>query len=139
MAQRSEHKENQTVGKLLRKNVKLLGLTKPALIDSGSMVSLISVDVLEEALSNGFDVDVLPTLTRKEIGPIFDASGNAMEVFGAVTIEVELEGGLKDNVTFHIIKQSDEILVGMNALERLGVRITISSTDARNRNREDPR
>lgn len=124
------------MGKLLRK--KLLGLTKPALIDSGSMVSLISVDVFEEAPSNGFDVDMLPTLSKKEISSIFDASGNAMKLFGAVSIEVELDDGIKDNVTLNETKRGDEILIGMNALERLGVRITISSSDIKNRTGEDP-
>lgn len=69
-------------------------------------------------------MDALPTLASKEIDTIFDASGKSMEVLGGVTIEVELKRGLRDMVTFHIVRKCDEILLGMNAFQRLGVKVT---------------
>ncbi|VDL84249.1 unnamed protein product [Nippostrongylus brasiliensis] len=52
-----------------------------------------------------------------------------MEILGVVTIDVELEGGREGKVPFHISRQSDELLVGMNALTELGVRISVSCAE----------
>ncbi|XGW05283.1 hypothetical protein V3C99_016006, partial [Haemonchus contortus] len=121
----------ERVGQLMRKKVKLLGMTASALIDSGSMVSIIPITLLEKAQANGFDVDALPTFSAKELGPVYDASGNEMKIVGAVTLEVTLEGGGKDEVTFHITPlPQDEVLLGMNSLQKLGVRISIIGSNA---------
>ncbi|XGW05284.1 hypothetical protein V3C99_016006, partial [Haemonchus contortus] len=106
-------------------------MTASALIDSGSMVSIIPITLLEKAQANGFDVDALPTFSAKELGPVYDASGNEMKIVGAVTLEVTLEGGGKDEVTFHITPlPQDEVLLGMNSLQKLGVRISIIGSNA---------
>ncbi|VDO18951.1 unnamed protein product [Heligmosomoides polygyrus] len=90
------------------------------------MVSIVPVDLLEEAMSNGFDVDSLPTISGTDIGPVFDASGNQMEILGAVTIDVEQEGGSKAKVPIHMSRQNDEVLVGMYGSGQFGVRISVS-------------
>ncbi|VDL65430.1 unnamed protein product, partial [Nippostrongylus brasiliensis] len=125
----SENTSTERVGKLVRKNLRLLGLVAPALIDSGSMVSIIPVGLLEKAQKRGFDVDSLETISHLDIDPLFDASDNQMEILGAVVINVELENGRSGLVTFHITRQfQDEVLLGMNALEKLGVQIVVSQS-----------
>ncbi|VDL80563.1 unnamed protein product [Nippostrongylus brasiliensis] len=50
-----------------------------------------------------------------------------MDFLGAVKIKVELEGGKGSEVAFHITDVRDkEILIGTNALEGLGVQVTMS-------------
>ncbi|XGW18167.1 hypothetical protein V3C99_002633 [Haemonchus contortus] len=107
-------------------------MTASALIDSGSMASIIPITLLEKAQANGYDVDALFTFSAKEVGPVYDASaGNEMKIVGAVTLEVTLDGGGEDKVTFHITPLSqDEVLLGMNSLQKLGVRISIIGSDA---------
>ncbi|KAK6049424.1 hypothetical protein COOONC_13071, partial [Cooperia oncophora] len=59
--------------------------------------------------------------------PVYDASGNRMEFMGAVKITVELEGGRKAKVSFHIMDVNEkEILLGTNSLDQLGVNVHIS-------------
>uniref|UniRef100_A0A7I5E5B3 RNA-directed DNA polymerase n=1 Tax=Haemonchus contortus TaxID=6289 RepID=A0A7I5E5B3_HAECO len=124
----SRREDAQAIGKLMRRNIRLLGLTAPALIDSGSMVSIIPINLLEKAQEKGYEVDTLPTLTESEVGPVYDASGNEMEIVGAVTVEAELEGGRRTKLVLHITPlPQDEVLLGMNALEKLGVQISITN------------
>lgn len=102
------------MGGLIRRNLNLLGFVAPALIDSGSMVSIIPIGLLEKAQRRGFDVDSLATTSSREISPLFDASDNQIDVLGAVEIDAELEGGRKALVTFHITNQfQNEVLLGM--------------------------
>ncbi|EYC34973.1 hypothetical protein Y032_1220g3764 [Ancylostoma ceylanicum] len=57
--------------------------------------------------------------------PVYDASGNRMTFLGAVKIWVELEGGKKSEVAFHISDvKDDDILIGTNSLKELGVQLT---------------
>lgn len=73
----------------------------------------------------GFNIDALPSLAYKEIVSILDALGNSTEVLGCVTFKTELREELR-NVMIHIVRTSDEILLGMNALRRLRVEVTIN-------------
>uniref|UniRef100_A0A7I4YW91 Gag-pol polyprotein n=1 Tax=Haemonchus contortus TaxID=6289 RepID=A0A7I4YW91_HAECO len=124
----SRREDAQAIGKLMRRNIRLLGLTAPALIDSGSMVSIIPINLLEKAQEKGYEVDTLPTITESEVGPVYDASGNEMERVGAVTAEAELEGGRRTKLVLHIMPlPQDEVLSGMNALAKPGVQISITN------------
>ncbi|VDL84828.1 unnamed protein product [Nippostrongylus brasiliensis] len=97
------------------------------LLDTGSMISIIPVGLLAAAQGKGYDVDALEVAPRKEMIPVFDASGKRMDFLGAVKIKVELEGGKGSEVAFHIPDMNDkEILRCTNALEGLGVRVTMS-------------
>ncbi|VDO81611.1 unnamed protein product [Haemonchus placei] len=87
------------------------------------MVSIIPISLLEKAQEKGYDVDTLPILTESEVGPVYDASGNEMEIVEAVTVEAELEGGRRSKLVLHITPlPQDEVLLGMNALKKLGNR-----------------
>ncbi|KAL6726279.1 hypothetical protein Aduo_008267 [Ancylostoma duodenale] len=58
--------------------------------------------------------------------PLYDASGNRMTFLGAVKVRVEMEGGKKSEVAFHISDvKDDDILLGTNSLNELGVQLTL--------------
>ncbi|KAL6724072.1 hypothetical protein Aduo_019005 [Ancylostoma duodenale] len=58
--------------------------------------------------------------------PVCDASGNRMTFLGAVKVRVELEGGKKSEVAFHISDvKDDDILLGTISLKELGVQLTL--------------
>ncbi|EYC11418.1 hypothetical protein Y032_0050g1903 [Ancylostoma ceylanicum] len=121
-------KERELVGKRTVVQARLMGKEIPALLDTGSMISIIPIKVLEEAQKRGYDVDALEVLSSNSKG-IYDASNNEMTFLGAVRIEVQLQGGSKQAVAFHISKEDDEeILIGTNALENLGVSVMIEGT-----------
>ncbi|KAL6737822.1 hypothetical protein Aduo_011434 [Ancylostoma duodenale] len=62
--------------------------------------------------------------------PVYDASNNRMNIVGVVRIPVELVGGLTSEVEFHITPQDqNEVLLGMNALESLGVSIAVTNQE----------
>ncbi|VDP02988.1 unnamed protein product [Heligmosomoides polygyrus] len=106
--------------------VKLLGGSNAALLDTGSMISIIPLGVLVRAKQKGFDIDSLEPIDKKEIEPVFDASNNPMVFLGAVRIDVQLEEGPRASVAFHIAKgEEDEILLGTNALPSLGVQLSL--------------
>ncbi|KHJ87064.1 hypothetical protein OESDEN_13169, partial [Oesophagostomum dentatum] len=62
---------------------KLLGGTTPALLDTGSMISIVPLDVLVRAYNRGFDIDSIEPIPKEEIDPVFDASNNPMSFLGA--------------------------------------------------------
>ncbi|VDO71858.1 unnamed protein product [Heligmosomoides polygyrus] len=99
--------------------------------DTGSMISIIPVSLLAAAQKSGFDVDALEVVPESNMIPVYDASGNRMEFLGAVKMKVEIEGGKGTEVAFHISDVKDEeILLGTNALERLGIHIVLSPENA---------
>ncbi|VDL70758.1 unnamed protein product [Nippostrongylus brasiliensis] len=104
----------------------LLGGSNQALLDTGSMISIIPLGVLVKAKRRGFDIDSLEPIDKKEIEPVFDASNNPMTFLGAVRIKVQLVGGPCAAVAFHTAKVDDnEILIGTNALPSLGVKLSL--------------
>ncbi|KHJ99572.1 zinc knuckle [Oesophagostomum dentatum] len=93
-----------------------------ALMDTGSMISIVPVGVLVRAKKRGFDIDSLEVLPEKEMEPICDASGRRMKFLGAVKTAVALEQGKKNEVAFYILdSNSNKIVLGTNSLEDLGV------------------
>ncbi|KAK6017783.1 zinc knuckle, partial [Ostertagia ostertagi] len=94
------------VGGRVVKQVTLLGSKNPALIDTGSMVSVIPVEILAKAQNRGIDVDALKLTEKSQLAPVFDASDRRMRFLGAVHIETELEGGNRGFVPFHISSKS---------------------------------
>ncbi|KAK6019494.1 hypothetical protein OSTOST_14870 [Ostertagia ostertagi] len=117
--------------------VRLLNGENPALIDTGSMISIVPVEVLGKAKDRGFDVDTLKLVEKSQLAPVFDASENKMEFLGAVFIETELEGGNRCVVPFHISPAKDEeLILGTNALSRLGVEVSIVRNEVEGNRRE---
>ncbi|RCN29073.1 zinc knuckle, partial [Ancylostoma caninum] len=125
---REDREKVKRIGSLVFGTVRLLGGEVKGMIDSGSMISLIPLWVLENAHIRGYDVDSLPSQGPGQVDPVYDASNNRMNIVGVVRIPVELVGGLSSEVEFHITPQDqNEVLLGMNALESLGVSIAVTN------------
>ncbi|EYC06194.1 hypothetical protein Y032_0077g1084 [Ancylostoma ceylanicum] len=111
------------VGKRTMVQVRLMDKEVPAVLDTGSMISVVPVRILEDAQKRGYDVDKLKILKTRS--KVYDASNNAMAFIGAVRIDVEVEGQ-KRAVAFHVSRDDEnELLLGTNALEDLGVKVVI--------------
>ncbi|KAK6025353.1 zinc knuckle [Ostertagia ostertagi] len=114
------------VGRKLTAWVSALNERVPALIDTGSMVSIVSIGLLAKAQDNGFDVDSLRVIDREALNPVFDASGSRMQFLGGVVIVVKIDGGTESEIAFYISKEKGQkILLGTNALQKLGVQIKL--------------
>ncbi|KAK6044780.1 zinc knuckle [Cooperia oncophora] len=115
------------IGEICSAWVNMLSARVRAVLDTGSMISIVPIAVLAQAQRSGFDVDSLEMISNSDMVPVYDASGNRMEFMGAVKITVELEGGRKAKVSFHIMDVNEkEILLGTNSLDQLGVNVHIS-------------
>ncbi|KAK6044692.1 zinc knuckle, partial [Cooperia oncophora] len=126
------------IGDRVIASLNLLDRTAPALIDTGSMISIIPVGVLAKAQDNGYDVDALQLIEQDRLSPVFDASDNRMNFLGAVIIEAELHEGNRCKVAFHISKKKEEeIILGTNALADLGVGISIARKGGSPREQSD--
>ncbi|KAK6016362.1 zinc knuckle [Ostertagia ostertagi] len=123
--------ETLLVGRTVSVKAKLLDMSVPAILDTGSMISIMPVGVLARAKKSGFDVDSLEMVPRESMVPVCDASGNSMAFLGAVKVNIELEGGDSGEVAFHISDMKEgELLLGTNALEKLGVRVMLTPKEA---------
>ncbi|KAL6723285.1 hypothetical protein ANCDUO_10410 [Ancylostoma duodenale] len=118
------------IGRKVSVWAKLLDARVPALLDAGSMISMVPVGVLIRAKCRGFDVDCLEVIPEKEMESVYDASNHKMEFLGVVKITAELENLSEKELASHIRDSSDdEILLGTNSLEELGVQLTVSRTE----------
>ncbi|KAL6743019.1 hypothetical protein Aduo_016106 [Ancylostoma duodenale] len=113
---------NELLGVQTLATVELLGLKRRALLDSGSQVSILPLELLLTAQSSGFDLDAdVEEIPQLEHPPIYDASGNRMNFKGAVRLSMRLKNGPRKRVAFLMIKGSEERLVlGTNILGMLG-------------------
>ncbi|VDL77922.1 unnamed protein product, partial [Nippostrongylus brasiliensis] len=120
---------NDLVGEKMVATVKVLGTVEKALLDTGSMISIVPVEVLARARDRKIDIDALKFLEKSKLTSVHDASGNRMDFLGAVYLEVEVEGGSRDTVAFHVSATKDEeLIIGTNALQRLGVELTVKGS-----------
>lgn len=95
--------------------LKLLDVLVSALLDKGSMMSIVPVDVLIGAKNRGFGVDCSEVIVEEEMETVYGAFNHKMEFIGAVKISVELEESRKNEVAFHILDSSDNgILIVTN-------------------------
>ncbi|KAK6025952.1 zinc knuckle [Ostertagia ostertagi] len=119
-------KRSALIGDRVVVSINLLDRENQALVDTGSMISILPVDILRKAQDSGYDVDALELVEESSLSPVFDASGNRMHFLGAVIVETELHGGNRERVAFHISKgKEEEIILGTNALGRLGIEVSI--------------
>ncbi|KAK6016205.1 zinc knuckle, partial [Ostertagia ostertagi] len=117
---------DELVGGRFVKELSMLGGSYPALIDTGSMISVVPVNILAKAQDKGVNVDALRLVENSQLTPVFDASNKRMAFLGAVYVEAELEGGNPGLVPFHISpSRNDEIILGTNALSKLGVKVSV--------------
>ncbi|CAJ0606662.1 unnamed protein product [Cylicocyclus nassatus] len=118
------------VGEKCAAQISMLNLQVPAILDTGSMISIVPVGVLARAKKAGYDVDVLEVIPDRKLNPVYDASTNRMNFLGAVKVPVKLEGGKKSIVAFHISDvKDDDVLIGTNALAALGVDIILKTEE----------
>ncbi|KAK5976066.1 hypothetical protein GCK32_013968 [Trichostrongylus colubriformis] len=107
-----------------------LGLELPAMIDTGSQLTIMPLSFLLKAREAGGDMDTLCKEVKAEQLEVFDVSGNQMDFLGCMETKMELVGGNRGIIQMHIKRLRDEVvLLRINALEVLGVKITISSTN----------
>ncbi|XGW23594.1 hypothetical protein V3C99_005654, partial [Haemonchus contortus] len=105
-----------------------LGLELPAMIDTGSQLTIMPLSFLLKAKKAGADVDTLCKEVKSRDMEVFDASGNLMSFLGCMETELKLLGGGTSLVQMHVKRLKDEVLLlGTNALEALGIRILIST------------
>ncbi|EYC23518.1 hypothetical protein Y032_0015g2696 [Ancylostoma ceylanicum] len=124
----NEIDQSDMIGKRFLTGIGILGNETEALIDTASMVSIMSLGVLKDAQQRGINVDALERIENDRIKPVYDASNNKMKFLGAVYVDVVLKRGMKSRVPFHISQEKGcEVLLGTNALNNLGVSIKISA------------
>ncbi|KHJ79202.1 hypothetical protein OESDEN_21158 [Oesophagostomum dentatum] len=117
------------LGEKLQAWAKLTDMRVPAMLDTGSMISIIPVGPIAQARGKGYDVESLKLVEGREMVPVCDASGNLMKFLGAVKMEVELENGRKSLVAFHIADTCEkEVLLGTNSLRDLGIEVVIGKS-----------
>ncbi|KAK6055522.1 zinc knuckle [Cooperia oncophora] len=107
-ARRKRSDDSDLIGKRIMVPVRLLGDRCTALVDTGSMISIIPLKVLAKAQDRGWDVDSLKVVPKSRLKPVFDASNKRMDFVGAVHIEVEMDSGNTEMIAFHISRGQDE-------------------------------
>ncbi|EYB97728.1 hypothetical protein Y032_0138g2082 [Ancylostoma ceylanicum] len=136
-ASHNELEQSEMIGKRFLTSIEILGNETEALIDTGSMVSILSIGILRSAQQRGIDVDALETIGSDSMKPVYDASNNKMKFLGAVYVDVAIKGGRKSRVPFHISQEKGcEVLLGTNALNNLGVTINISPPQSEKQHEE---
>ncbi|KAK6041262.1 hypothetical protein COOONC_21232, partial [Cooperia oncophora] len=108
------------IGEICSAWVSMLSARVRAVLDTGSMISIVPIAVLAQAQRSGFDVDSLEMISNSDMVP------NRMEFMGAVKITVEIEGGRKAKVSFHIMDVNRRDITGYKLLGPVGVNVHIS-------------
>ncbi|KAK6036368.1 zinc knuckle [Cooperia oncophora] len=108
--------QSGAVGKPSTCEVEIFGITAKALVDTGSVISIIPVGLLK----------------RRRL---FDASGNAMSFLSEITTEVMVIGASTACVHMHVQQSNDDtLLLGTNALEVLGISLKLTPNVRATRN-----
>ncbi|VDL71793.1 unnamed protein product [Nippostrongylus brasiliensis] len=115
----------ETSGKLFGpKSVRIarmLGMNVEVLLDTGSEMSIMPVQVLQRAREQGTDLDTYVTKIPRINAVVRNASGEIMEFVDAICVDVVL-GGERQLVPFHVGNCVDELVIlGTNALELFGI------------------
>ncbi|VDO76116.1 unnamed protein product [Heligmosomoides polygyrus] len=108
------------VGAQTTAQVQLLGMTRTALLDTGSQVSIIPLQMLVNALQNG--------------KAVYDASGNPTSFKGAAKLTVEVDKGPRHRIGLSVMAGGDDVIVlGTNALKKLGWSLAPNAQSSRGR------
>ncbi|RCN36406.1 zinc knuckle, partial [Ancylostoma caninum] len=137
-AYRPERPLTTAYGKPFMCNVQVLGLNAKALIDTGSVLSIMPVGLLKRA-QNRVDFDQLVEIKDNiNIQQVIDASGQSMHFLGVIAALVKVQGAGEAKVQMHVQKTADcTLLLGTNALEFLGIRVTLSDQNSKQRSEND--
>ncbi|KAK6027021.1 zinc knuckle [Ostertagia ostertagi] len=113
------------VGKPTLYDATIFGIKVKALIDTGSVISILPAALLKQAKENGFDLDSEVEMVGNGCEhQVFDASGNPMQFLAIVNAEVSVQGADSIRVSMHVQKgKSKTLLLGTNVLEALGIQL----------------
>ncbi|VDP56609.1 unnamed protein product [Heligmosomoides polygyrus] len=97
-------------------------MTRTALLDTGSQVSIIPLQMLVDALRNGYDLNAdVEEIDLDRSKAVYDASGSPMSFKGAVRLTVQVDKGPRHRIGLFVMSGDDDVIVlGTNALKRLG-------------------
>ncbi|VDO96987.1 unnamed protein product [Heligmosomoides polygyrus] len=97
-------------------------MTRTALLDTGSQVSIIPLQMFVAAQQNEYDLDAdVEEIELDRSKRVYDASGNAMSFKAAVRLWMQVSKGLKQRIGLFVMAGGDDMLVlGTNVLEKLG-------------------
>ncbi|KAK6017442.1 zinc knuckle [Ostertagia ostertagi] len=91
------------------KRVQMLGMTVDAMIDTGSVVSIVPLGLLLEAKKKMIDLDKLVTIMGDgNSQKVMDASGNTMSFLMLIATEVNVQGAGQACVQLHIQKSNTD-------------------------------
>uniref|UniRef100_A0A7I4YDN3 CCHC-type domain-containing protein n=1 Tax=Haemonchus contortus TaxID=6289 RepID=A0A7I4YDN3_HAECO len=115
--------QNELFGKQTVAKVDLLGMSRNALLDTGSQISILPLKMLREAQRAGFDIDKdveeVPVPNQRTI---YDASGNPMEFKGAIRLTIKTKNVKPQRVAMFVRKSNDNMItLGTNVLEKLNL------------------
>ncbi|KHJ84557.1 zinc knuckle, partial [Oesophagostomum dentatum] len=118
--------ETEAYGEPCLCDVTVMGIKAKAMIDTGSIISILPLGLLRQALKSGSPLDEMVTmLGAGNDRKVFDASGNEMRFLMLVATHVDVHGGGSARVHFHIHESPDSlILLGTNALKQLDIKIS---------------
>ncbi|VDO23541.1 unnamed protein product [Heligmosomoides polygyrus] len=113
--------QEDLVGAQTTAQVQLLCMTRTARLDTGSQVSIIPLQVLVDALRNGFDSNAdVEEIDLDKSKQVYDASRNSMSFKGAVMLAVQVDRGPRHRIGLFVMAGGDDVIVlGTNALEKL--------------------
>ncbi|VDP10916.1 unnamed protein product [Heligmosomoides polygyrus] len=115
--------------------VQLLGMTRTALMDTGSQVSIIPLQMLVDALQNGYDLNAdVEEIDLDWNKAVYDASGNPMSFNGAIKLTIQVSKGPRHRIGLYVTAGGDDVIVlGTNALKKLGLSLTPNAQPSRGR------
>uniref|UniRef100_A0A7I4XWQ3 CCHC-type domain-containing protein n=1 Tax=Haemonchus contortus TaxID=6289 RepID=A0A7I4XWQ3_HAECO len=108
--------------------MEIFGIKAKALVDTGSVISIVSVGLLKRARERGADLDAKACIVgdgrqRK----LFDASGDSMSFLSEIIAEVSVKGAGTTRIHMHVQQSKDNtLLIGTNALHQLVISIQLS-------------
>ncbi|KAK6059562.1 zinc knuckle [Cooperia oncophora] len=109
---RSNSTQPLAMGQPCTYDVKIFGIPVKALIDTGSVVSIIPVGLLKQARGQGVDLDSEARIVGDgKQRKLFDASGNAMSFLSEIVTEVTVIGASTACVHMHVQQSKDNTLL----------------------------
>ncbi|EYC36600.1 hypothetical protein Y032_0877g2819 [Ancylostoma ceylanicum] len=124
----TEKGQDDLVGLQMVANVRLLGLSRKALLDNGSQISIIPLKMFQASLASGVNLDEdVEEIPIDQQVPVYDASGNKMRFKGAGRLTLQLESGTEQRITLFVMAGGDAMLVlGTDALKAAPTEIFMS-------------
>ncbi|VDP60760.1 unnamed protein product [Heligmosomoides polygyrus] len=97
-------------------------MTRTALLDIGSQVSVIPLQMLVDALQNGYDLNAdVEEIDFDRSKAVYDASGNPMSFKGAARLTIQVSKDTRHRIGLFVMVGGDDVIVlGTSALKKLG-------------------